>query len=89
MSFRIYHIPTINANTVFTKREIKSKKKKMRMKRSMRPYCCNSAFNLDIDRGKKVKRMWEPSKGGTGRRLKTVKRRFMYTIEWKIMGRLG
>jgi hypothetical protein len=89
MSFRPYHIPTINANTMLTKREIKSKKKKMRMKRSANPYLSRNTLSFAMERGRKEKRMCEPSKGGMGRILKTVKRRLMYTIDWKMRGRLG
>lgn len=42
------------------------------------PYCEKNAFTSD-ESGTNVNRMWEPSSGGIGKRLKTASRRFINT----------
>jgi len=49
---------------------------KIRMKN---PYLCKNIL-MSFDPGNNAKRIWEPSKGGTGIRLKIARSKFIQTM---------
>tara|TARA_Y100000310_G_scaffold297074_1_gene329835 strand:+ start:621 stop:1244 length:624 start_codon:yes stop_codon:yes gene_type:complete len=64
-----------------TRREIKPKKKKIKNKRTKRPYWCRITRKRSKERGKKVNKMCEPSSGGMGKRLNTASKMFRKTMK--------
>src|SRR3989338_3728667 len=82
-------LPTKRRKIPFTTREMIWKKKKTMKRSTRKPYWLKKILIELREAGSKEKRIWEPSKGGMGSKLKTAKRMFMYAIYPKSKARLG